>query len=359
MGAACHAPLCLLLCAAWAAPQQIELTPHVFPAAEGESVLGAAFAPAGAVGGTVYTWGGRVLTWSLPGGRAEVVVEGEMVFGPGGCVADVNHDGLADLVLLARESENAREGELVWLEAPNWRQHGIDTGAQFTDCLEAELGGVRGVLVLHRHGQLRFYTPPGRAGGDWTYREIYSIYTSSRQGGILRDDLDEDGDLDILFGNYWLRNSADSSPAWTLHAINLWQEDSYSAMTALARLPGEEVFQIVASQRDAANARVAVFSRPEDPARLWPGLSLEGRLKLRYPRAVAATEFGILVGEDAGKGSRLIHFEPLGDWYRARQVDETGGLLGLWNAGVDSGGALGLAGAGRKAVYWWRIQPLK
>ena len=52
-----------------------------------------------------------------------------------------------------------------------------------------------GVLVVHRGMQLRFYEYPV----DLTYKEIYSFYSRSRQGGLLIADVDGDGIIRTLF----------------------------------------------------------------------------------------------------------------------------------------------------------------
>ena len=46
----------------------------------------------------------------------------------------------------------------------------------------------------------------GRDGKPWPYREIYSIYTPSQQTGLSMRDIDGDGRIDILCGNYWIQS---------------------------------------------------------------------------------------------------------------------------------------------------------
>ena len=53
---------------------------------------------------------------------------------------------------------------MVWLEAPGGLLHAIDTDADFSDCLPTNLFGKNGLVVLHRHSQLRFYEIPAASG---------------------------------------------------------------------------------------------------------------------------------------------------------------------------------------------------
>ncbi|MCP5118450.1 MAG: hypothetical protein GY953_47165, partial [bacterium] len=222
---------------------------------------------------------------------------------------DVDDDGRQDVVLLENSTDGGL-GSLVWFGAPHWERRLIDSGAQFRDCVAATLDGSRGVLLIHRFLQLRFYQIPDNAGQKWPYRELYSIYTPSRQGGLLLADIDEDGRTDILAGNYWLRNPGDPEVHWRLFAINLWSETPESALSALTlhSITGREFPDLVASQTDMAEARLALFSRPADPTHIWPERRLEGMLGLRYPRALAAGDLDadshadLVVGENNGPG---------------------------------------------------------
>jgi hypothetical protein len=334
-----------------------------FPGAPEATMLGAALA-----GRHLFTWGDLVLIWELPEGRARRLVESRAGFGPGGCVADVNRDGRPDLVLLERPAGGNGLGRLVWLEAPSWRNHLIDSGADFRDCLPATLDGRRGLLVIHRYAQLRFYLAPEAPGGPWPYRELYSIYTPSRQGGLLLADIDGDGREDIVAGNYWLRSPERFDLSWRLFAINLWMEtpDSSMSLMAWARILEEASPQLVICQTDTEEARLAWFSQPAPPTELWPEHRLEGDLRLRRPGALAAGDLDgdgrdeIVVGERAGAGSRLIVFWNRGGGaFRPETLAQTGGLAGLWLVDLDGDGDRDILAVGAANAGWWRNQRRK
>jgi hypothetical protein len=117
---------------------------------------------------------------------------------------------------------------------------------------------VRGVLIPHRHLQLRFYSrsaPP---------KELYSIYTPSKQGGLIAHDLDGDGRTDLLWGNYWLRHPDTSDGHWRLFAINTYFELEDSALARLA-WSGKGLYWGAAT----GAPRLVFLSPGEDIRQLW------------------------------------------------------------------------------------------
>jgi hypothetical protein len=288
------------------------------------------------VGNGILSWGDGLRSHDPVTGEARVLLEGTR-FGEGGCAFD---GGL----VLQEVPAGARLGTMVWLEAPGRLRTIIDTDADFSECLATTLFGRRGVLVVHRGAQVRFYMPPADRSSRWSYREIYSIYTPSLQAGLLRADIDRDGTGDIVCGNYWIQAPKQFELPWRLFAINNWWEGEGSATLIWAAAGAA----LVAAQRDASPARVSLFERPVDVKQFWIERKLEAPGGIHRPRALLVADLNrdgtreIYVGENRGSGSRLLQFNS-----GARELLTTGGIVGLW----DAGGALWILGP-RGASAW-------
>ena len=206
-----------------------------------------------------------MLSRDLPSANT-TVIRRDGGYSTGGCLMDVDGDGRDDLVL------NERSGALVWLQAPRWTRRAIAASVDARDIVPATLLGHRGVVLIHRQMQVRFYEIPERPAASWHGRDLYSFYTPSREGGLALADIDGDGLTDILAGNYWIRSPRAWDLPWRLFAINTWSEQENSAMLRLAwRAP-----MLYAAQREMSPARLAWFERPADPTQLWPEHRIEG-----------------------------------------------------------------------------------
>jgi hypothetical protein len=315
----------------------------------------------------VLAWGEELRLHALPGGKVHNF-PGLGKFGPGGCLVDVDQDGLEDLVVNQLGSAPGDLGRMVWLRAPDWQLRQLDSGADFRDCMPATMFGKRGVLLIHRQSQVRFYEIPRNPLERWPYQEIYSIYTPSAQGGLLRADIDADGETDILAGNYWIQSPPSADLSWRLFAINNWWQGPRSAMLrlALARPSGSAAPVLFAAQSEASPARLAWFEPPPDRKQMWTESPLEAIPPLRPIGAIAVADLNgdlrpdLAAAENDGEGSRLLVYWSLGGGrYQATRIDVTSGLIGLWAFDYDGDGRTDLIGLGPHSLSIWKNQRLR
>ena len=166
-------------------------------------------------GKRLLTWGDRLLSWDLPkGGMQPIKAKLPRSLGAAGALLDVDGDGQPDLIL----NEAGGRHALIWVNLSGGAVSEIDRGVYANEILAATIHGRRGILLVQRRVQVRFYEISANLKAPWSSHDIYSFYSPSDQGGLLMTDVDRDGRPDIVSGNYWIQCPEDfAAPSSVRH----------------------------------------------------------------------------------------------------------------------------------------------
>jgi hypothetical protein len=242
-------------------------------------------------------------------------------------VADVNRNGLPDVLLAPAESE----GRMSWFEAPAnpktglWREHAIDNSVGFAHTFKvADIDGdsaadiVFAEMQQSKRKRVGWYRNLGR-GKSWKLE----VLATTGSHNIRVDDFDRDGDLDIFGSNWNTKNDPRLAP------VELWRNRRNDARPlSLTRWTYIQV--------DSQRAR---FGDPDEPK--W----------LRH--------FGLATGDVTGNGfddivsGRYFYRNPGGQmatpWHRATFPVNVDAMVLV---DVEGNGRLGAIGERLPEVYW-------
>ncbi len=356
-----HRTLCCALIAALssgvlAVGQPPRFAGHILRKLHNESVTGYAFEER-----TLVTWGNQLLWRRLPKGINQVVRGRGRAFAEGGCLLDVDGDGKLDIVV----NEAGPEADLVWYRAPRtdagrWTRYVIDTGVDAPDMLPATLLSHRGILLIHKRAQVRFYEIPADPTSRWPSQDVYSFYSPSHQGGMRMADIDGDGRPDILAGMYWIRSPESFELPWRLFAITLWNETPESAMlrSSYGPLTGAKP-ELLAAQREMQPARLARFEPPSDPRQSWIEHRIEGVPDLADVNSLETADFDgdgrpdILIAEKAGRGRLLVLYNQGEGRFRTATIAEGHPIRFARVADVNGDGRPDILAIRDDAIVWF------
>ena len=314
-------------------------------------------------GRTLVTWGDRLLWRSLPKGIYRVVGGRGRAFTEGGCLLDIDGDGRVDIVV----NESGPEAALVWFRAPGqgtlWVRHVIDTGIDAPDILPATMFGHRGILLIHKRIQVRFYEIPTDPTARWLPQDLYSFYSPSHQGGLRMADIDGDGRPDILAGNYWIRSPESFELPWRLYAIEPWNEMLQSAMLRIIYAPlFGAVPELLIAQREMQPARLARFEKPADPRQLWTEHRIDGVPDLAQPNSLEVADFDgdgrpdILVAEQAGAARLMVLHNEGGGRFTPVVIAQGRPIQFARVVDLNGDGRPDILVIRKDAIAWWKNQ---
>ena len=223
-------------------------------------------------------------------------------------------------MIVARSLPSKKGIDLLWFEEapgqPQWKEHLIthlDSNQSDSphDIVPLEMKTVgktlRGVVVIIRRNRLVWYQVPDDPTQPWQECEIATLEDS--QSGMSVGDLAGHGRPDVACGMFWAECPADpSTGAWQAHRYG-WNDSIWAGMakTAFGDMNGDGRLDIVASEAEIPNARLAAFCRdPAAPNGPWQCTLIEKGLycphSLVLIDANGDSRLDILVGEMTAGG---------------------------------------------------------
>jgi len=256
--------------------------------------------------------------------------EGDWQYINGGCACDVDQDGVDEIVTGRGHGGSQTQHELVWLDEVEGRdQFRMHTFARLDivgwaaphdiQPLEVQVGDerVRGVVYNISRHHLYFAEIPRDPKAEWPVHAI-GRFPGDMQSGMEIADIDGDGRDDIVSGMFWIRTPQDPRTGrWPFYRYGEWQENQWAGMIKpkVQDMDGDGVAEIVVTEAEIPEARLAIFKRGTDPVEVWRTHRIDKGLyaphSLEVTDADEDGDYDIIAGEmTAGGWDFPLHENP-------------------------------------------------
>ena len=191
------------------------------------------------------------------------VINENLAVSTDGAVADINNNGINDLVVVLHR-------ELAWFSGPDWEHHTIDAGTPLHDVEVADLNnsGLKDVIARNQGAFVQgdiLYIFEQEQLGVWNRQELKIVDGE----GLKVRDINGNGRPDIVINSYWFENTGDINN-WIQHQFtDTWTWPHAFIDVADLNNNGRQDLIMAPAELHDQYFRISWFEAPEDPTLKW------------------------------------------------------------------------------------------
>jgi len=224
----------------------------------------------------------------------------------GGCAMDIDGDGVDEIITACGSMANLSNASLMWFKEVEgqkyWEEHeiasiwpgGYTAPHDVVPYIKTISGKTfKAVLVNKARHELHLFVVPESPEDKWAHY-LVGKFPVRNQSGITLADINNDGNVDIVSGNFWIEAPDDPTQVpWNFHRFCTWDDNGnyrWGGMNkhGVADFDGDGLLDIVASEAETADGRLSLFVRTsKDGTGLWKEIPLESGLKVPHSLVVA------------------------------------------------------------------------
>ena len=263
-------------------------------------------------------WGRTPITeWPVGSANRRQVVPShpDKRYSNGGCAMDLDGDGIDEIIVACGSMANLSDAALVWFKEVDGEQYweeyeiariwprGHTAPHDIVPYIkQTEAGEVfKAVLANKGRNEMHMFVVPEDPRDKWPHYVIGN-FPVNNQSGIELADINGDGNIDIVSGNFWLEAPVDPTQVpWKFHRFCDWDDmgkNNWGGMNmhVVADFTGDGFRDMIVVEAEIPDSRISLFVRTSDDGTgLWEEFPLEGGIDVPHS----------LIAADLNNNSRM------------------------------------------------------
>ena len=255
-------------------------------------------------------WGRNPITeWPVGSASKKQVVPSnpDHRYSNGGCAMDIDGDGFDEIITTRGSMANLSNARLMWFKEVSgneyWEEHeiadiwpkGYTAPHDIVPYIKESGSGklFKAVLANKARNEVHMFVVPQNPEDKWSHFKIGDFPANDHSGMELAD-VNEDGNMDIVSGNFWIEAPDDPVDVpWNFHRFCEWDqrgEYRWGGMNkhGIADFDGDGFLDIILAEAEIPEARLSLFvRRSEGGSDLWEEISIDTGLNVPHSLVVA------------------------------------------------------------------------